>query len=86
MFGKILAAVVGAKAAENTKVGGAGGALIGVAATTLLRRLSLPVLIGVTAAGYALKKRSDRREAEPAPAPEPKKRAGRPRKTTATSA
>jgi hypothetical protein len=67
MIGKILGAVVGAKAAEHsTKVGGAGGALLGVAGATLLRRLSLPALVALTAGGYAFKKWSDKKDAAPA--------------------
>lgn len=61
MLGKILGAFAGAKAAEHTKgVGGTGGALLGVAAVSLLKRLSLPGLIAVTAGGYAFKKWSDK--------------------------
>lgn len=67
MIGKIFGAVLGAKAAEHTsKVGGAGGALLGVAGASLLRRLSLPALIALTAGGYAFKKWSDKQDAAPA--------------------
>jgi hypothetical protein len=87
MIGKILGAVAGAKAAEQTtKIGGAGGALLGVAAMSLVRRLSVPALILLTAGGYALKKLSDKREAEPATpkrAPAAKKRTAAPRKPAA---
>jgi hypothetical protein len=67
MIGKIISGVLGAQAAKNTQVGGAGGALLGVAGATLLRRLSLPALIALTAGGYAFKKWSDKQEATPAP-------------------
>lgn len=89
MIRTILGAVAGAKAAEHTsKVGGAGGALLGVAAVSLFRRLSLPALIAVTAGGYALKKWNDQREEEPAraPAPAPKRPARKPRKAAPKTA
>lgn len=88
MIRTILGAVAGAKAAEHTsKVGGAGGALLGVAAVSLFRRLSLPALIVVTAGGYALKKWNDQRETAPAPAPESKTAAPKkPRKPAAKPA
>ncbi len=38
MIGKIISGVLGAQAAKNTQVGGAGGALLGVAGATLLRQ------------------------------------------------
>ena len=84
MIGKILAGIAGARAGRNTEVGGAGGALLGIAGASLFRRLSLPALLAVTAGGYALKKWSDQREAEPAPAP--KKSARKPRQATAKPA
>jgi hypothetical protein len=85
MIGKILGAVAGAKAAEQTtKIGGAGGALLGVAAMSLARRLSVPALIVLTAGGYAFKKWNDKNAARPAPAaPAAKKRAPAPRKPAA---
>ena len=65
MIGKILGAVLGAQAAEHTsKVGGAGGAVLGVAAASVLRRMSLPAMLALGAGGYAYKKWSERREAE----------------------
>jgi hypothetical protein len=80
MIGKIISGVLGAQAAKNTQVGGAGGALLGVAGATLLRRLSLPVLIALTAGGYAFKKWSDKTEAKPAPKRTASKRAAPKRK------
>ena len=71
MIGKILAGLAGAKAAKGSGGSGAGGAVLGVAGATLLRRLSVPALIVLTAGGYALKKWGDRREAVPEPAPAP---------------
>jgi hypothetical protein len=63
MLGKILGAIVGKKAAEHTSaVGGAGGAILGAAGATLLKRASLPTLAAVTVGGYALKKWKDKRD------------------------
>lgn len=64
MIGKILGGIAGAKAAEHSrKIGGAGGALMGVASASLLRRLSLPAMLAIGAGGYAYKKWSERRAA-----------------------
>jgi hypothetical protein len=62
MIGKIIGAALGAKAAEHTRgVGGAGGALLGVGAAALLRRMSLPAMLALAAGGYAYKRYSDKR-------------------------
>ena len=75
MIGKLLAGMAGAKAAKGAGAGGASGALLGVAGATLLRRLSFPALIALTAGGYALKKWNDKREPAPKrPAPKRKPR------------
>jgi len=75
MIGKILAAVIGKKAAEQSNsISGPGGALLGVATATLARRLSPIGLIALAAGGYALKRRLEKRErtaAAPAAAPAP---------------
>ena len=64
MLGKILGAIAGKKAAEHTQnIGGTGGALLGAAAVTLVRRMSIPGLIALGAGGYALKKWTDKRSA-----------------------
>ena len=61
MIGKIVGAALGAKAAEHTRsVGGAGGALLGVGAAALLRRMSLPAMLALAAGGYAYKRYADR--------------------------
>lgn len=86
MIGKIISGVLGAQAAKNTQVGGAGGALIGVAGATLLRRLSLPALIALTAGGYAFKRWNDKQGAEPAPNAKRAAPKRKPRKTPAASA
>lgn len=80
MLGKILAGVAGARAAKDSGGSGAGGALLGVAGATLLRRLSLPALIALTAGGYALKKWGDRHEGASDPAPKPASKRPAPRR------
>jgi hypothetical protein len=65
MIGKLIGAVLGAQAAQHTaKVGGAGGALLGVASASVLRRMSIPAMLALGAGGYAYKKWSEKREAE----------------------
>ncbi len=83
MIGKLLAGVAGAKAAKDAGAGGASGALLGVAGATLLRRLSFPALIALTAGGYALKKWNDKREPVPQPAPKRPAPKRKPRKAAA---
>jgi hypothetical protein len=62
MLGKILGAIVGKKAAAHTSaIGGTGGALLGAAGATMLKRASLPTLVAVTVGGFALKKWKDKR-------------------------
>ena len=64
MIGKILGGIVGAKAADHVRgIGGTGGALLGVGAATLARRLSLPAMLALAAGGYAYKRYSERRDA-----------------------
>lgn len=61
MIGKIIGAVAGKRIAERAGGGsGAGGALLGVGAVTLLRRLGPVGLIAAAAGGYALKKHRDK--------------------------
>ena len=61
MLGKILGGVLGARAAEHTKMGGAGGAILGAVTGSVIRRASIPGLIALTVGGYALKKWNDNR-------------------------
>ena len=57
MIGKIIGAFVGDKVAKQTRgVGGATGAALGVVATTLIRRMSIPAMIALGAGGYLAKK------------------------------
>ena len=86
MIGKLIAGAAGAKAARESGGSGAGGALLGIAGATMLRRLSLPALIALTAGGYALKKWSDKREPVPEPAPSPKRAAPKRKPRKAASA
>lgn len=66
MIGKIIGGIAGAKAAEHMRgVSTTGGALLGAAAPTLLRRLSPLSLVALLAGGYALKRYNDKRAAEP---------------------
>ena len=64
MIGKIIGAIAGSKLAENSRsIGGPAGALLGIGAATLARRMSLLVLIAASVGGYLIKKRMDRKQA-----------------------
>jgi trimethylamine:corrinoid methyltransferase-like protein len=64
MIGKIIGAIAGSKVAEHTRgIGGPTGAILGVGAATLARRLSLPALVAVSAGGYFAKKYFDKQQA-----------------------
>ena len=70
MIGKIVAAYLGSKAAKETSaLGGSTGAALGVAATALISRMSLPALAAVTAGGYLAKKLAAKGKQTPARAP-----------------
>lgn len=61
MIGKVIAAYVGDRLAKKTKIlNGPAGAAIGVAATSILRRMSLPAMIALGAGGYVAKKLADK--------------------------
>ena len=63
MFGKIIGGIVGAKAADHVRgINEPGGALLGIGAAALARRLSLPAMLAIAAGGYAYKRYSDKRE------------------------
>lgn len=65
MIGKMIGAFVGEKVAEQTDgIGGAAGAVLGVVAATVLRRMSLPGLLAVGVGGYLLKRYADKQAAE----------------------
>ena len=62
MIGKVIGAFVGDKIAKQTSgVNGASGAALGVVATTILSRLSLPAMIAIGAGGYLAKKYFDKK-------------------------
>ena len=70
MLGKIIGAVAGAKAADHVRgISEPGGALLGVGAAALARRLSLPAMLAIAAGGYAFKRYRDKQD----------KRAGKPK-------
>jgi hypothetical protein len=62
MISRIIGAMAGSHLAKSTSaIGGTGGAILGAGAVALARRASLPVLVGLVAGGYLLKRRSDKR-------------------------
>lgn len=64
MIGKIIGAIAGKRLADNVSgVGGTSGAILGIGAATLARRLGPVGLIAATAGGYALKRYLEKREA-----------------------
>lgn len=70
MFGKIIGAIAGNQAAKHISgLSGTGGALLGIAAPTVLRRLGPLGLIAAAAGGYAIKKYNKRRHNEGATRP-----------------
>lgn len=76
MIGKIIGAVAGAKAAEHTwGIKGPGGALLGMGAVAVARRLGPLGLLAAVAGGYWLKRRNENAEQ-----PARKARANRPAK------
>lgn len=63
MIGKLIGAFAGSKLAENTRsIGGPAGAVLGVGAATIARRLSLPALVAITAGGYLFSKYQEKSE------------------------
>ncbi|AXB79627.1 hypothetical protein TQ38_024620 [Novosphingobium sp. P6W] len=65
MFGKVIGAIAGNKAAQHVRgVSGTGGTLLGFAAPMVLRRLGPLGLITAVAGGYAYKRYTDRRAAQ----------------------
>jgi hypothetical protein len=63
MFGKILGGIAGAKAASHVSgVGGTGGALLGVGAAALVKRLGPVGLVAALAGGYAFKRYRDKQD------------------------
>lgn len=63
MIGKIIGAIAGQRISQDVSgVGGTGGALLGVGAATVLRRLGPVGLVTAAVGGYALKKYYAKRE------------------------
>ena len=63
MIGKIFGAIVGNKAAKHVKgMSGTSGALLGIAAPVVLRRLGPLGVIAAAAGAFAYKKYNDRPE------------------------
>lgn len=63
MIGKIIGGVVGAKAADHIRgINEPGGALLGIGAAALARRMSLPAMLALAAGGYAFKRYKDRQD------------------------
>ncbi|WP_232493117.1 hypothetical protein [Novosphingobium kaempferiae] len=72
MLGRVFSAIAGNKAAEHVRgVNGTTGALLGLAAPTLLRRMGPLGLIAAVAGGYAYKRYTEGRDASKAPAAQP---------------
>ncbi|WP_313434749.1 hypothetical protein [Novosphingobium sp.] len=60
MIGKVIGAIAGKRLSQDVSgVGGTRGALLGVGAATVLRRLGPLGMVAVAVGGYALKKRHD---------------------------
>lgn len=67
MLGKIIGAIAGKRMAQNVAgVDGTAGALLGVGAATMLKRLGPVGLVAAAAGGYVLKKRYDKQQARKA--------------------
>ena len=63
MIGKIIGAFVGDRLAKETNaIGGASGAALGVVASTVLRRISLPAMVALGVGGYVAKKVLDSKQ------------------------
>ncbi|UYH55103.1 hypothetical protein N6L26_00590 [Qipengyuania sp. SS22] len=63
MIGKVIGAFVGDRLAKQTGgIGGASGAALGVVATSVLRRMSLPAMVALGVGGYVVKKVIDKKQ------------------------
>ncbi|WP_260929265.1 hypothetical protein [Novosphingobium sp. 9] len=62
MIGKIIGAIAGKHISQDANGGsGIGGALLGVGAATVIRRLGPVGLVAAAVGGYALKKHQEKR-------------------------
>ena len=76
MIGKLIGAMVGARAADRLKgVNEPTGALMGAATVALARRFGVMGLVATAAGGYALNRYSERRRAGVGPRAKPAPRA-----------
>jgi len=63
MIGKIIAGLVGARAARHTRgVNESGGALMGIATMAMVRRFGPAGMIAAAVGGYALKRYNEKRQ------------------------
>ncbi len=61
MIGKVIGALVGDKLAKQTGgVSSGSGAIMGVVAASVLRRMSLPAMLAIGAGGFLAKKMSEK--------------------------
>lgn len=71
MLGKIIGAVAGRRVSKHVSgISGPGGAVLGVAAAALMRRMGPMGMVAAAVGGWALKRHFDKQEAvKPGPAP-----------------
>ena len=61
MIGKAFGAIAGAKVARRSgQLGSTRGALLGLATSLIVRKLSIPAMLAIAAGGYMAKVTSDR--------------------------
>lgn len=66
MLGKIMGAVLGARASRGSRgMSEPRGALLGAASVAIARRFGIPGMIAAAAGGYALKRYNERKRAGP---------------------
>ena len=72
MLGKIIGAVAGRRLARHIDgIGGPGGALLGVGAVALMRRMGPAGLVAAAVGRYALKHHLDKRQDQDSGSPKP---------------
>ncbi|TDW61529.1 hypothetical protein EDF57_10987 [Novosphingobium sp. PhB55] len=65
MIGKVIGAIAGKRISRDVSgVGGTSGALLGVGAATVLRRLGPVGMVAAAVGGYAFKKHLEKRDAD----------------------